>query len=602
MPYLFCYTKQGADKYRDLNDSMHLAVSLDGTDFTPLRHNTGILFPEADLNDGTMPGCTKTLLYPWLFRMKDGSGAVVAVRRNNNNEPDPLSIGSIMVYQTENFVNYRLVRFLKLGSHEIRNPQCRYDDICKCYHLKWDTEEGQFRGVSDDLITIHNITRCEPELLPLESYGIKDTVPGNIIEISSEELNYVNHTLGLIYHIGNKHMELTLPVGTKIDASKLPQAVCLYNDGSEHRMPVDWDSDSLYRIDTTKPGTTEMKGQIVQKLYPFPFIEDASDPCIFHYGNKYYFTATGNRSVNLRVSDTIVGLRDAEVIVLYQFPEEDQVSCHMWAQELHLIKGIPYIFTTVGQYEKWNTVQSHILRCNGDIEDPFAWEEPCPVRKKDGTLLNENGITLDMTYFCIDDVHYVSWANRDILYNGDERNLYGTSNGPSDIYIATIDPDRPWQLITDPVCICRPIYGWDRIETQVDEGPYLLRHNDDLFLTFSGSSVGVLYCVGLLHAKYGSDLLSPDSWEETPYPVLTKESIQGQYGPGHNNFVKDPDSEYDLMVLHAKPYPTDTEPNPRHATIRRVHWNAAGYPVFDMTPEQEINPEMSDVTLTIRMI
>jgi GH43 family beta-xylosidase len=602
MPFVLCYTRKGDDKYRDLNDSMHLALSNDGKKFVPLRNNTGILFPEADLNDGSMPGCTKTLLYPWLFRYKDGSAGVVAVRRNNANKPDPLSIGSIMLYRSENLVNYKLDGFVALDSSEIRNPHCRYEKASDNYRVEWETSEGTFGGYTKDFKTITGKAPFQSSFENADVDHIEGIIPGNILSVTEKEANYIDKTLGVIYNTGIKDMELTVQAGDTPDVSMLPKVTCIYNDGSEHDMAVDWDLSALKKIDTSVPGTHMVPGRVVQKIYPFPFIKNASDPCIFNYFDKYFFMASGNRSVNIRVSDTIDGLADSEIIEIYRIPDEDTVTSSMWAQEMHIIKDIPYVFTTLGKNSVWNTVQSHILRCNGDPTDPSAWEAPRPVVKPNGKILNEHGITLDMTYFCIDEVHYVSWSNRNIIYNGDNRNEYGTSNGPADIFIATIDPDAPWQLITEPVCICRPIYGWDRIETEVDEGPYLLRHNDDLFITFSGSSVGVLYCVGLLRAKYGSDLLSPDSWEETPYPVLTKESIAGQYGPGHNNFIKDPDSDDDLMVLHARPLPADSPDNPRHATIRRVHWNKAGYPVFEMTPEQELNPKFADVTVKVNVI
>ena len=137
--------------------------------------------------------------------------------------------------------------------------------------------------------------------------------------------------------------------------------------------------------------------------------------------------------------------------------------------------------------------------------------------KKDGSVLNEKGITLDMTCFCVEDRYYVMWSDRILDREHYEVNSFGT-NGDATLCIAEIDPQKPWKLISDPVCICRPKYGWDRIENEINEGPYLLEHGEDLFVTFSGSSVGVLYCVGLLRAKRESDLLDPCSWKELPYP------------------------------------------------------------------------------------
>jgi len=599
MPFVLCYTKKGTDKYRDLNDSMHLAFSRDGKKYLPLRRNTGILFPEADLNDGSMGGCTKTLLYPWLFRFKDGRAGVVAVRRNNANKPDPKSIGSIMLYRSDDLIQYKLLGFVKLDESEIRNPRCRYEN--GTYRLEWETEQGCFGATTLDFETIENKAACAPSFAAAESFGIEDAVPGNVLEVSNEEADKIEFTLGLIYNTGVKPMELSVAAGDKLCASKLPKATCVYNDGSEHDMRVDWDKEALAGIDTSKPGEYTVSGKINQKIYPMPLIDRISDPCVTEYNGRYYLPQSNRRGVRIRVSDTLDGLMTAQSVDIYTIPETDQNHGNMWAPELHIIRGVPYIFTTVGISGKWNTVNSHILRCNGDIMNPADWEAPRTVVKPDGTILNEKGITLDMTHFCIDGVHYIMWSNRDILRNGDDRNEYGASNGPADVYIATVDPTQPWQLTTMPVCVVRPIYGWDRIETEVDEGPFLLRHGDDLFVTFSGSSVGVLYCLGLLHTKYGSNLLDPHSWEEIPYPVLTTESLPGQYGPGHNNFIKDPDSDDDLMVLHYRPLPVEGEDNPRLGTIRRVHWNAAGYPVLDMRPEEELDPKFKSVTLKIRV-
>ena len=61
MPYMMSYIKKGSDVYSELNDAMHLALSRDGKNFQPLRHNTGILFAEADFTDGGLAGKTKCL-------------------------------------------------------------------------------------------------------------------------------------------------------------------------------------------------------------------------------------------------------------------------------------------------------------------------------------------------------------------------------------------------------------------------------------------------------------------------------------------------------------------------------------------------------------
>ena len=47
-------------------------------------------------------------------------------------------------------------------------------------------------------------------------------------------------------------------------------------------------------------------------------------------------------------------------------------------------------------------------------------------------------------------------------------------------------PGEALAATSEPVCICRPSYGWDRIDTTVDEGPFAVERGDDLFVTFRG--------------------------------------------------------------------------------------------------------------------
>lgn len=613
MPYILAYTKHG-DDYRstvdgfehvglacDINHAMHLAISYDGRKFTALRNNTGVLFPEASFNEGRVQGTTKTMLYPWIFRFQDGTFGVCAVRRNQY-APDPLTFGCMMLYRSENLVRYELEGFLSLDeSEDIMNPRCRWDSERNAYYLEWETNKGIFCGYTKYFKEVWDISPCpKGTFVGADAHGIPNADPGNIIEISDEEAQYIEGYLGPIYNTGVAPMDYSVKAGTTPNLVDLPKARCLYSDGSTHDKIVLWDRDAFHKIDFSKPGEYEMSGGIYQREYPFPVMkEHISDPNILYYNGKYYLSGSGVRDVHFRISDTIDGLFTAEPRVVYRIPDSDTDHSNMWAPELHIIRGVPYILTTVGKHQ-WYTVRCHVLRCNGDPSNPDDWEVPRLMVKPDGTELNEKGISLDMTYFCIDGVHYVMWSNRNVLEGG---NAYGPDCEPADIYIATIDPNEPWQLTTNPVCLIRPKYGWDRMETEVDEGPYLLRHGDDFFVTISGSSTAFadLYCVGLLHAKVGNNLLSPEGWDWLPYPILTKESVENQLGPGHNNFIKDPDTGDDLMVFHAVPTDKKGEAAGRRMGLRRVHWGANGYPYLEMTAERDLNPKFKKVTLKIEV-
>ena len=621
MKYILAYTKPGIGVYDfsnypgrekayncDWEHAMHLAISDDGQNYTALRNNTGILFPKATFTEGKPQGTTKTLQYPWIFRMADGTFGVSAVRRNQN-APDPLTKGCMMLFTSENLVRYEETGFLKLSDCEVTNPRCRWDEDRDAYYVEWNTADGLFCGYTKYFMEIKDAGSCgSSKFKTAPDYGIEGAIPGNVIEVSDEEADVIRKHFDVIYNVGVAPAEMQVEAGKKPCFSSLPRATMLYSDGSTHDKIVNWDKDAFGKIDFSKPGEYDIPGEVYYKRWPFPIplspIKDAepwmrggmSDPCVMHHEGKYYLTSSGGTQIIMRVSDTLDGVFSAPPIVAYEMPlAPGQERVGTWAAELHFIKGVAYIFTGVCP-GPWVTVQSHVLRCNGDPAVPENWEAPRLCLKPNGRVLTEGGISLDMTYFCVEGVHYVMWSDRKI-----DTTVEPEIPEPADVYIATIDPDAPWQLISEPQCVLRPIYGWDRYETEVDEGPFLLRRGEDLFITISGSSTGLadLYDLGFLHSKVGNNLLCMDGWDWIPYPFLTKESVENQYGPGHNSFVKDPENGDDLMVYHAVPHDENGKSMWRRPGIRRVHWASTGLPYLEMTEERDLDPKYRNIILKI---
>lgn len=593
MAKLLAYTKTGNAFYNLLDQSMHLAIAKDGEEFQPLKNDTGILFPKATFDEGNLKGTSKTLVSPWLFQKQDDTFGVCCIRRNEDGA-DSKNIGSIMFFDTVDFIHYSEPYFLFVGEKEVLSTRCIWSEDKGTYLLEWSTKEGIFSAETKYFKGIHHMRTIGKFSLDTADIRLPNSNVGNVIEITEELATKLLNEFGEIKHVA------TLPIELEINAGELPvplpKAVCVYSDGSTHEKFVDWDMDDVALSDD---GIYTIKGKILQKRYDFPFIDEPmSDPFVKYHDGKYYLSSSSSNHVDFRISQSIEGLKSAEKKTVYTLPSKKLDN--MWAQELHFIKGIPYVFTTVGTKD-WFTVRCHILRCNGDIANPDDWEAPRLVVKPNGEELNPDGISLDMTYFCVEGVHYVMWSNR--VVHDLKRWEKEPFCEPADIYIATIDPDRPWQLTTNPVCIIRPVYGWDRLQTEVDEGPYCLKHGDDIFVTISGSSTAQpeLYCLGLLHAKKNANLLSPDGWEWLGYPVLTKESVKGQYGPGHNNFVKEPKTEDDLMIYHAVPMDENGKYLGRRMAIRRIHWKSNGYPYFEMTPERDVSPKLDIATMRLKV-
>ena len=623
MAYLLSYMKKGEGIYPpelypqqkeqpgflcDLEHSMHLAVSDDGKMFTPLKNNTGILFPECDLNDGVIKGTTKTLIDPFLLRGREGF-FVIGVRRNQN-APDPVSTGSAILFYSKDLIEYEKFGFLKLSDTEIRRPRAIYEALRGLYTVEWETDDGStFRASSGQLKEVFDKTEARRSIQAADDCGVPGAIPGSKIEITDEECKRLKSWFLPPENISVNVADVEGPVSFE----DLPPAECLYSDGSTHLKPVDWDRNSFELINQSVSGTYKIKGRIRTRHWPFPLEISAvpsgtggvqglegnvsghmSDPCVIEYKGRYYLTSSGSTNIIIRASDTLEGVFSAPAKVMYTVPEEFGKRVGTWAAELHIINDVPYLFTGICPGE-WTTVEAAVLRCNGDIEDPEAWEAPRFCVKPNGKILTEGGISLDMTEFEINGVHDVMWSGRKI--HEIDGKIYPA---PADIYIAIIDPDRPWQLISEPQCIMRPVYGWDRCQTEVEEGPYLLRHGKDLWVCVSGSSTGMadLYTLGFLRAREGDDLMDPAVWKWYPWPFMTKESVPGMFGPGHNCFIKDPDTGDDLIVFHAVPH-KDGKPLGRMPAVRRVHWNSNGVPDLEMTEERDLKEEFREVECVI---
>ena len=111
-----------------------------------------------------------------------------------------------------------------------------------------------------------------------------------------------------------------------------------------------------------------------------------------------------------------------------------------------------------------------------------------------------------------------------------------------------------------------------------------------VFVAFSASATGPEYCIGLLYADEKAELLDINNWTKSDEPILKSEDLPGEYGPGHNSFVKDENGEW-LMVYHSRDEKcfkgecgyadVDSLYDPcRSARIRKVKWDSEGFPVF----------------------
>ncbi|MFV0402341.1 MAG: family 43 glycosylhydrolase [Oscillospiraceae bacterium] len=305
--------------------------------------------------------------------------------------------------------------------------------------------------------------------------------------------------------------------------------------------------------------------------YTNPLIKQRADPWIYrHTDGTYYFTASvpAYDRIELSSAKTIEGLADAEPRTIWQKHDSGEMSDLVWAPEIHYLRGKWYIYFAAAHNEEAHpthgTFQHRMYALESD--DPAGkWREKGQVDS------GMDSFCLDATAFEMDNRLYYVWAQKD-----------GNIKGNSNIYIAEME--NPWTLKTAPVLLSKPEYDWECSVIPVNEGPAVLQHGDDIFITFSANATGVEYCMGLLSAKRGSDLLQPGNWKKTDRPVFSSSKRNSRYGPGHNSFTVAEDGTTPLLVYHVREEAQiegDPLRNPnRHTCVQAFAYDEKGIPEF----------------------
>lgn len=303
-----------------------------------------------------------------------------------------------------------------------------------------------------------------------------------------------------------------------------------------------------------------------------PWILQRADPYIYrHTDGTYYFTASvpAYDRIMLRRSATLAGIADAEEVTIWQKHESGIMSKHIWAPELHYLDDKWYLYFAAGEADDIWKIRPYVLEC--EDKDPISgtWKELGMMQCADDDEFSFRAFSLDATVFEAQGKRYYVWAEK-----------VGVGKQISNLYIAEME--TPNKLKTVQVMLTTPDYDWERVGFWVNEGPSVIKRNGKIFLTYSASETGAPYCMGMLTANEGDDLLDPLSWKKERYPVLASDESISLYGPGHNSFTVDEDGN-DILVYHArteKVMEGDPLYNPnRHTMLMKLGW-VAQRPVF----------------------
>ena len=542
--YIKVYTRQPeADCYPEgLSLSIHMAGSRDGEDFQPFNKNYGILFAKAQIReDDTI--CPKGVSHPQVFPLKEGGYGIAAVRVSENGEPDESAEGKLLLWKTEDFISFENIGLTDIG--EV--GQLRAEEGTS-------GETSAYAEVDGDLLA-----RAKEYWNPV--VNTKITVPECAVVHSAGELDEI-------------------------------RATAVYSDGSTSLKKVIWEKEG---IDFSTPGTCEVQGRVADKSYPFPLAKGYGDPVLFRWEGKWYYISTndnmGDIGLYVREADTVKELFEegiSEHLILAEDESRELIQT-FWAPEFHVIGGELYLLFAVSG-RVWGP-QCHFMKLKKGcpITEEGSWEDPVRVRRKDGSWLSEDGITLDMTYLKTIRGSWLIWSYR--------RHIGTALDTGSMLYIAAADEKEPWKLKSDPMLLSRPLFGWENVAGTINnEGPYGFVKDGMVYLTYSGGSANsYTYALGLFTARESDDLLDISVWNKRCTPVLSFYSVEGEYGPGHNSFFEDEDG--DLMIAYHGE--TGIDQNLRCDGIRRVHFRRDGFPELGMSAGEDLNQKLREVKMKV---
>ena len=622
--YILAYTRNSDSRVTNSQErvtySVHLAYSTDGENYTSLNSNTGVLFAKTDYQESAkIAGEIKTLKDPYIFRMADGSFGLLAVRSNATGGDDSANKGKVLFYTSKDLIDFEEQGYLTLNSDSVvvHTPQCIYDAGTNLYTISWkDASQNVFVNTTNDFTNISEPQngsmleeiRTDYEIAD-DSYTNGTLVNGVVsseIGVSNTELDKIIKKYAKITNTGVEAITAETTTGNQIKYKDLPKAVAAYSDGSTADYSVNWSEEDYNKINFNVPGTYTIEGTIAQADYSTFKIDNFADPIAIYSEDtqKYYFMGTtgsdGNHTLYIRESDTLNGLVTATPEPIkgehgrsYELGvNTGTTQCLLWAPELHKIGDYWYcLFASGGT--SWDRQCAYMMRnTTGDLGNPEAWEDAVLVKGIDGVSdLYAKGLTIDMTYFEVNDQHYIVWAQRETSAKG------GSGNGNSDLWIATIDPENPSVVTSEPIMLSQAEYGWEKRTTDVIEGPFSIKKDGKIYITFSGSGVDATYCVGYLQADItgDNDLLDPASWKKSAYPILTWDN-SGEKGPGHSAFTID-EFGNEIFIYH---FFGDSY-SARSARTRKLHWAADGTPVLNMSKDDELSALQGDLSVTARI-
>ncbi len=308
-----------------------------------------------------------------------------------------------------------------------------------------------------------------------------------------------------------------------------------------------------------------------QKVFHNPLLPSGPDPWVIASDGFYYYMNSMGTNLTIWKTKDITDLAHAEKKTVWKAPASGPYSKDIWAPELHRFDGRWYIYFAADGGEN----ESHrIYVLENASSNPLEGEWSFKGKVSDST----DKWAIDATAFEDHGKKYLLWSGWD-----------GDSDGEQRIYIAHLQ--TPTSIGSKRVMLSSPTYPKERVgdlpdrpempHVNVNEGPEILKHGDDIFLVYSGSACWTdYYSLWVVRAKSGSNLLDPRSWKKYEHPFFQQDRGAKVFGTGHNAFFRSPDGKEDWIIYHANPKSGEGCGDYRSPRIQKFTWNADGTPNF----------------------
>lgn len=274
---------------------------------------------------------------------------------------------------------------------------------------------------------------------------------------------------------------------------------------------------------------TKLKGMIFMgKNYINPICTNAADPFVLLYNEKYYLYST-NASDGFKVFEScdLISWTNKG----YCLKSDDVVGeSWFWAPEVIFYNNKFYMVYTADM---------HIAVAVSDSPlGPFKQEEKKWLIEKraiDGSFFLDDDGNIYLYYNQVDDTYCIAG----VKMNDDMK---------------SVDEKSKKELL-----FARE-FEWEKIDKNVIEGPFTLKHNGKYYLTYSANGyTSIDYAVG--YAVSDSPLGEFKKYEGNP--ILHRSDTV--YGTGHHSFTTSKDGKTLICVYHC--HNSTEEVHPRNACI-----------------------------------